>query len=107
MGLFPEDARIIPNPYNKIGGFTLGHVHFVPGFPVMAWRRTARSWALNWCAGRFRIGAPNAPKSRIGRRVSYSLPGVEPGVAGAAAASRRHAFCYIPVRVFWACDRAF
>ena len=37
MGVFPEGAQIIPNPYNKIAGFSLGHVHFVPGFPVMAW----------------------------------------------------------------------
>ncbi|MBU3740592.1 MAG: competence/damage-inducible protein A, partial [Rhodoferax sp.] len=37
MGVFPEGARIIPNPYNKIPGFSCGHVHFVPGFPVMAW----------------------------------------------------------------------
>ena len=37
MGVFPKGARIIPNPYNKIPGFTVGDVHFVPGFPVMAW----------------------------------------------------------------------
>ena len=37
MGVFPEGAAIIPNPYNKIAGFTIGSVHFVPGFPVMAW----------------------------------------------------------------------
>ena len=41
MGLFPVGAEIIPNPYNKIPGFTCragrGAVHFVPGFPVMAW----------------------------------------------------------------------
>ncbi|MEO7390700.1 MAG: molybdopterin-binding protein [Ramlibacter sp.] len=37
MGVFPTGARIIPNPYNKIAGFSVGHVHFVPGFPVMAW----------------------------------------------------------------------
>ncbi len=37
MGVFPEGAQIIPNPYNKIAGFTVDHVHFVPGFPVMAW----------------------------------------------------------------------
>jgi molybdopterin-biosynthesis enzyme MoeA-like protein len=37
MGVFPEGAAIIPNPYNKIPGFSVGHVHFVPGFPVMAW----------------------------------------------------------------------
>jgi molybdopterin-biosynthesis enzyme MoeA-like protein len=37
MGVFPKGAEIIPNPYNKIPGFTAGSVHFVPGFPVMAW----------------------------------------------------------------------
>jgi molybdopterin-biosynthesis enzyme MoeA-like protein len=37
MGVFPEGACIIPNPYNKIPGFSLQEVHFVPGFPVMAW----------------------------------------------------------------------
>ncbi|HZY20533.1 MAG TPA: molybdopterin-binding protein [Ramlibacter sp.] len=37
MGVFPRGARIIPNPYNKIPGFSCGDVHFVPGFPVMAW----------------------------------------------------------------------
>lgn len=42
MGVFPAGARVIPNPYNKIPGFSCdgagaGAVHFVPGFPVMAW----------------------------------------------------------------------
>jgi len=37
MGMFPAGAEIIPNPYNKIAGFSVGDVHFVPGFPVMAW----------------------------------------------------------------------
>ena len=42
MGVFPVGARIIPKPYNKIPGFSCdgpggGSVHFVPGFPVMAW----------------------------------------------------------------------
>ena len=41
MGMFPLGAQIIPNPYNKIPGFSCvagdGAVHFVPGFPVMAW----------------------------------------------------------------------
>ena len=37
MGVFPQGAHIIANPYNKIPGFSVGHVHFVPGFPVMAW----------------------------------------------------------------------
>lgn len=41
MGMFPAGCDIIPNPYNKIPGFTCeagsGAVHFLPGFPVMAW----------------------------------------------------------------------
>jgi molybdopterin-biosynthesis enzyme MoeA-like protein len=42
MGVFPASARIISNPYNKIPGFSCdgpggATVHFVPGFPVMAW----------------------------------------------------------------------
>lgn len=42
MGVFPVGARIITNPYNRIPGFSCtgaggGTVHFVPGFPVMAW----------------------------------------------------------------------
>ena len=42
MGVFPQGAAIIRNPYNKIPGFSClgaggGAVHFVPGFPVMAW----------------------------------------------------------------------
>ncbi len=43
MGVFPLGAQIIPNPYNKIPGFSCpspggaGAVHFLPGFPVMAW----------------------------------------------------------------------
>jgi molybdopterin-biosynthesis enzyme MoeA-like protein len=36
MGVFPQGAEIIPNPYNKIPGFSVRNVHFVPGFPVMA-----------------------------------------------------------------------
>jgi molybdopterin-biosynthesis enzyme MoeA-like protein len=45
MGVFPQGARIIPNPYNKIPGFSVGHVHFVPGFPVMAWPMV--EWVLD------------------------------------------------------------
>ena len=36
MGVFPQGAELILNPYNKIPGFSVGDVHFVPGFPVMA-----------------------------------------------------------------------
>jgi molybdopterin-biosynthesis enzyme MoeA-like protein len=37
MGEFPEGALVIPNPVNRIPGFSLREHHFVPGFPQMAW----------------------------------------------------------------------
>jgi len=45
MGVFPEGARIIPNPYNQIPGFSVEHHHFVPGFPRMAWPMV--EWVLD------------------------------------------------------------
>lgn len=50
MGMFPEGSALIPNPYNKIPGFSYpgvgqGRVHFVPGFPVMAWPMV--EWVLD------------------------------------------------------------
>jgi molybdopterin-biosynthesis enzyme MoeA-like protein len=56
MGVFPLGADIIPNPYNKIPGFSCfvdspiqpgprGGIHFVPGFPVMAW--PMMEWVLD------------------------------------------------------------
>lgn len=45
MGVFPEGAEIVPNPYNQIPGFSVGTVYFVPGFPVMAWPMMA--WVLD------------------------------------------------------------
>ncbi len=37
MGEFPRGAAIIPNPVNRIPGFSVREHHFVPGFPQMAW----------------------------------------------------------------------
>ena len=37
MGEFPRGAAIIPNPVNRIPGFSVADHHFVPGFPQMAW----------------------------------------------------------------------
>ncbi|HYF59606.1 MAG TPA: molybdopterin-binding protein, partial [Burkholderiaceae bacterium] len=37
MGEFPRGASIVPNPFNRIPGFSVGRHWFVPGFPVMAW----------------------------------------------------------------------
>ena len=45
MGEFPAGAQIIPNPVNRIPGFSLGEHHFVPGFPQMAWPMV--EWVLD------------------------------------------------------------
>jgi molybdopterin-biosynthesis enzyme MoeA-like protein len=45
MGEFPEGARVIPNPVNRIPGFSVGEHHFVPGFPQMAWPMV--EWVLD------------------------------------------------------------
>jgi molybdopterin-biosynthesis enzyme MoeA-like protein len=61
MGVFPQGATVIPNPYNKIAGFSCagglgGAVHFVPGFPVMAW--PMMEWVLDtYYVSWFRRGA--------------------------------------------------
>lgn len=36
MAYFPAGAELIPNPVNQVSGFSVGHHHFVPGFPNMA-----------------------------------------------------------------------
>lgn len=49
MAMFPAGAELIPNPYNRIAGFSVaagkGEVFFVPGFPVMAWPMV--EWVLD------------------------------------------------------------
>jgi molybdopterin-biosynthesis enzyme MoeA-like protein len=45
MGEFPDGASIIPNPVNRIPGFSLREHHFVPGFPQMAWPMV--EWVLD------------------------------------------------------------
>lgn len=45
MGRFPSGARIIPNPVNRVPGFSVHDHHFVPGFPQMAWPMV--KWVLD------------------------------------------------------------
>ena len=63
MGVFPVGAQIIPNPYNKIAGFSCGHVHFVPGFPVMAWPMI--EWVLDQRYPHLHGGARTVERSII------------------------------------------
>ncbi len=36
MAKLPQGVELIPNPVNKIAGFSINNHHFVPGFPKMA-----------------------------------------------------------------------
>lgn len=68
MGMFPVGARIIPNPYNKIPGFSCegsgrGALHFVPGFPVMAWPMI--EWVLDSYYPAFFNRTPQSERSVI------------------------------------------
>jgi molybdopterin-biosynthesis enzyme MoeA-like protein len=63
MGVFPEGAELIPNPYNKIPGFSVGHVHFVPGFPVMA--HPMIEWVLDQRLAHLHGGHRRAERSVI------------------------------------------
>jgi molybdopterin-biosynthesis enzyme MoeA-like protein len=62
MAMFPQGAEIIPNPYNRIAGFSLrypqGGVYFVPGFPVMAWPM------IEWVLDEHCAHLPRAPALR-------------------------------------------
>jgi molybdopterin-biosynthesis enzyme MoeA-like protein len=56
LGTVPQGSRIIPNPFNRIPGFSLGDHHFLPGFPQMAWPMA--EWVLDtYYADDFRQGA--------------------------------------------------
>lgn len=63
LGEFPRGARIVPNPYNRIPGFSCGHHHFLPGFPEMAWPMA--EWVLDtWYADRLHP-APHVERALI------------------------------------------
>ncbi|MDT9001526.1 molybdopterin-binding protein [Paucibacter sp. APW11] len=87
MGMFPAGAQIIPNPYNRIPGFYVGSVYFVPGFPVMA--HPMIEWVLDQrhadlqrvVATRERsmivLGALEATLSPLMERIEAEFPGIK------------------------------
>lgn len=92
MGVFPDGATIIPNPYNKIPGFACvgaggGRIYFVPGFPVMAWPMV--NWVLDTyyadhVATGSRVeksfivlGAMEATLTPLMERIEHEHPGVK------------------------------
>ncbi|QEY24096.1 competence/damage-inducible protein A [Neisseria animalis] len=94
MADFPEGAALIPNPFNKIAGFSVREHYFLPGFPVMA--HPMAQWVLDtYYADRFHQTARGSrhvyvfrqPESRIAPLMqwveehypeirSFSLPSV-------------------------------
>ena len=92
MGTFPQGAQIIHNPYNKIPGFTCqgaqqGLVHFVPGFPVMAWpmmQDKLDAYCQTWGAAPKRIeksvivfGAMEATLTPLMERIELQHAGIK------------------------------
>jgi molybdopterin-biosynthesis enzyme MoeA-like protein len=45
MANLPEGSRIIPNPINRVPGFSFKNHHFMPGFPEMSWPMS--EWVLD------------------------------------------------------------
>lgn len=56
MGVFPVGSRIIPNPFNRVPGFSYGRHHFLPGFPEMAW--AMMEWVLDKEYRKFHRSSP-------------------------------------------------
>jgi molybdopterin-biosynthesis enzyme MoeA-like protein len=45
MADFPQGADLIPNPVNRVAGFSIRNHYFLPGFPQMAW--PMMEWVLD------------------------------------------------------------
>ncbi len=70
MADLPEGCTLIPNPVNRIAGFSLGRLHFVPGFPQMAW--PMMDWVLD-------NHYPELQHGEAPMEVLVNLPGVSEG----------------------------
>jgi molybdopterin-biosynthesis enzyme MoeA-like protein len=65
MAEFPAGAGLVPNPINRVAGFSVGDCYFVPGFPEMAWPML--EWVLDERLRRLHDSEP---------KVEYSLRAV-------------------------------
>lgn len=70
MAHLPEGCTLIPNPVNRIAGFSLGDHHFVPGFPQMG--QPMLEWVLD--SHYAHLSAGDAPVERL-----LTLPGTSEG----------------------------
>lgn len=59
----PVGSQIIPNPYNRVPGFSVAHHHFLPGFPEMAWPMMA--WVLDERYPHLHRAAPDSERILI------------------------------------------
>lgn len=87
MGEFPAGCAIVPNPFNRIPGFAVGHHYFVPGFPQMAWPMV--EWVLDekyrhlfdsqrWGEGSILVyGLPESSISPLMEEVNAAFPGLK------------------------------
>ncbi len=65
MADLPQGSELIPNPHNRIPGFSIARHHFLPGFPEMAWPMA--EWVLE----------QRYPSAAISRLVEGSLQVIE------------------------------
>jgi molybdopterin-biosynthesis enzyme MoeA-like protein len=70
MADLPQDAELIPNPHNRIPGFSLERHHFLPGFPQLAWPMA--EWVLENCYADL--------KENQARELSLQIDGVSESV---------------------------
>ena len=64
MADLPQGAELIPNPVNRVPGFSLGDFHFLPGFPEMA------NPMMEWVLTRYRGAEDSAVVRQILRVIS-------------------------------------
>jgi molybdopterin-biosynthesis enzyme MoeA-like protein len=80
MAEFPEGARVIPNPVNRVAGFSVRDHHFFPGFPQMSWPML--DWVLaTWYAGLRQVPPQERAIIVLGAGESQLLPLMEANVA--------------------------
>ncbi|MDN3518995.1 molybdopterin-binding protein [Aquisalimonas lutea] len=74
---FPKGASLVPNPVNRVPGFSLGHHYFVPGFPNMAWPMI--EWVLDHHYGHLHAVGSRKERALVvhGVRESQAIPLLE------------------------------
>ena len=61
LGTFPRGAAVVPNPFNRIAGFSIREHYFLPGFPQMA--HPMAEWVLDTYYAYFSNKQPKIDKA--------------------------------------------